>query len=314
MAQDADEFDIEVFHKNFRQLRLFVQLVEETHLKEKLSYKRALTLCRTLLKQCRLANVNDASVISICETLIHPAVLHPDDKENLLLAFECIGLICILDKDVFMNYSKIFAQILHDELSPAKDNKREKVIAIKSVVDALIIHGIAEEELDEFFELVTGEYLTSRDRVLRQVAIEGACKMLFTTKLCDSNDPRRVEAILCQLILQYFDQEYTAKNSLVTSVLTEFFRNFAPFSERRCHMLLNALTKVMYAVMREKYGLEAAHNGGQKRGGNKPKAAPAKKRKPAGWKSGSGQSGASDSEDSAFEDAALDSDDSEFQE
>ena len=44
-------------------------------------------------------------------------------------------------------------------------------------------------------------------------------------------------------------------------------------------MLLNALTKVMYAVMREKYGLEAAHHGGQKRGGNKPKTAPVKKRK-----------------------------------
>ena len=68
----------------------------------------------------------------------------------------------------------------------------------------------------------------------------------------------------------------------MTSILTEFFRNFAPFSERRCHMLLNALTKVMYAVMREKYGLEAgstSFNGGQKRGGNKPKVVAVKKRK-----------------------------------
>ena len=78
-------------------------------------------------------------------------------------------------------------------------------------------------------------------------------------------------------------------------------------------MLLSALTKVMYAVMREKYGLEAAHTGGPRRGGNKPKAGPVKKRKQVDWK-GSGDSGESDSEDSAFEDAALDSDDSEFQE
>lgn len=96
----------------------------------------------------------------------------------------------------------------------------------------------------------------TKDRILRQVTIEGICKMLFTPKLCDQNDPERVEAILAQLIVQYFDREYSPKNSLVTSILTEFLRNFAPFSEKRCHMLLNALTKVMYAIMREKYGLD----------------------------------------------------------
>lgn len=94
-------------------------------------------------------------------------MLNLTDKENLLLAFECIGLICILDKSVFLNYSKIFTEILDDEIDPEKDNKREKVIAIKSVVDGLIIHGISEPQLDTFFEILTKKYLTVKDRILR---------------------------------------------------------------------------------------------------------------------------------------------------
>jgi len=38
------------------------------------------------------------------------------------------------------------------------------------------------------------------NRFLRQVAIEGVCKLLFSTKLCDENDPEKVEAVLVQLI------------------------------------------------------------------------------------------------------------------
>ena len=102
-----------------------------------------------------------------------------------MLAFECIGLICILDKEVFLNYSKIFTEILQAEISPEKDNKREKVIAIKSVVDGLIIHGIGEDQFKSFFEILTTNYLTTKDRILRQVTIEGVCKMLFTKNLCD---------------------------------------------------------------------------------------------------------------------------------
>ena len=156
-------------------------MVEETHLKEKLCFKRALILCRGLLKMCRLANVNDKNIINICETLIHPAVMNHEDQENLLLAFECIGLICILDKEVFLNYSKIFNHILIDEqLDQNSEKRREKVIAIKSVVDGLIIHGIGEDQMSKFFDILTSDYIMVKDRILRQVTIEGVCKMLFT--------------------------------------------------------------------------------------------------------------------------------------
>lgn len=130
--------------------------------------------------------------------------------------------------------------------------------------------------------------------------------MLFTPKLCDQNDQNRVEAILAQLIIQFFDQKYTTKNSLVTSILTEFLRNFAPFSEKRCIMLLNALTKVMYTVMREKYGLDyGSLMQDNKKGGKQLKKANKKKKKYDSSSSGD-----------EFEASYLDynSDDSQFQE
>ena len=47
--------------------------------------------------------------------MVHPCVKNLEDKENLLIAFECIGLICLLDAEVFLNYRKIFEQILDDD-------------------------------------------------------------------------------------------------------------------------------------------------------------------------------------------------------
>ena len=73
------------------------------------------------------------------------------DKDNMLLAIECIGLLCLLDKELFVNYSTIFHTILAEDVhgtvatTTASDNEsnlREKLIALRSSVDALIIHGI----------------------------------------------------------------------------------------------------------------------------------------------------------------------------
>ena len=39
--------------------------------------------------------------------------------------------------------------------------------------------------------------------------------------------------------------------------MTVFFRNFVLFSEARCEMLLNALTKVIYSILRAKFGIKS---------------------------------------------------------
>ncbi len=94
-----DDYDVSQLNSIMRKVRHYVALIEELNLKEKLSFKRALNLCLILLKQCR-ADVNDQNLISICETLISPTI-QSKDKDNMLLAIECIGLLCLLDKELF---------------------------------------------------------------------------------------------------------------------------------------------------------------------------------------------------------------------
>lgn len=58
-----EQTDIEAtnadFHRCYFKFKRQVYLVEETYLKEKLTFKRALTLCKSLLKLCGVQNVND---------------------------------------------------------------------------------------------------------------------------------------------------------------------------------------------------------------------------------------------------------------
>ena len=129
------------------------------------------------------------------------------------------------------------------------------MVAIKSVVDGLIIHGIYDEKTKGLLDTVTSKYLTIRQNVLRQVTIEGVCKMLLSPKLCDEIDQEQVESILAKLIMLHFDKQYNLQNSFVRSVITITLRNFVFMSENRCKLLLNALTKVVYSYIRAKYGV-----------------------------------------------------------
>jgi hypothetical protein len=99
MVTSNEDYSYDQLNSIMSKVRHYVALIEELNLKEKLSFKRALNLCLILLKQCR-ADVNDQNLITICETLIGPAI-QSKDKDNMLLAIECIGLLCLLDKELF---------------------------------------------------------------------------------------------------------------------------------------------------------------------------------------------------------------------
>jgi hypothetical protein len=114
LVTDAEDYSVRELNKIMKKVRHYVALIEELNLKEKLSFKRALNLCLILLKQCR-ADVNDQNLISICENLIGPTI-QSKDRDNMLLAIECIGLLCLLDKELFQNYSRIFQTILTEEV------------------------------------------------------------------------------------------------------------------------------------------------------------------------------------------------------
>jgi hypothetical protein len=245
--EDEDDEDLSKLRLEFGKFNRYKNLVEETYLKEKCCIKRALVLCKAMLKQCGIRDVNDQNVVSICETLIEPAI-KSTDPELTLLAIECVGLITILDEVVFNSYQGIFQTILEDE-EDSDGKLKDKIVSLKSAVDGLIVHGINNQESKNLFDLVVGKYLNVRNPILRQLAIEGVCKMMFSTKLCDESDNEMVESILVSLLIQLFDKKFNRQNSLVKNVLTIFFKNFVLYSLKRAMMLLNAVTKLFFSIV-----------------------------------------------------------------
>lgn len=165
-----------------------------------------------------------------------------------------------------------------------------------------------DDVTNELFDLVTGEYLKTKDRVLRQVAIEGVCKMMFVPKLCDENDPAKVEGIIAQLLIQLFDKKYNWQNSFSRSILTLFLKEFVLFSEKRCMLVLNAMTKVIYSIFKKKYGMNPAKKVEQAK--QKPAAKNAKAKK--GKRKYDSDYDSEEESDFSIEQESVRSDDSEF--
>ncbi|CDW89230.1 at hook motif family protein [Stylonychia lemnae] len=243
-----DDYSIQDLNVLMRKVKGYVNLIEEINLKEKLSYKRALNMCLILLKQCR-ADVNDQNLISICDTLIAPTI-SSKDKDNMILAIECIGLLCLLDKELFENYSKIFQRILVEDIM--EENLRDKIIALKSSVDSLIIHGV-NQKTQKLQKIIVEDYMVIKDKILRQITIEGICKMLFSRKLTLNTDNEEMEFLLSQLIIQWFDKKFNWQNSLVRQILNTFFKSFVLFSQQRCEIMLRACMKIIFSIMESKY-------------------------------------------------------------
>ena len=83
-----------------------------------------------------------------------------------------------------------------------------------------MVHGIQNDSTEKLFELVSCEYLWHKDPILRQISIEGCCKMLFNVQLCEQIKDESVEAILATLMVQLFDKKFGTKVTK-TKILTE---------------------------------------------------------------------------------------------
>ncbi len=98
------------------------------------------------------------------------------------------------------------------------------------------------------------DYLVIKDRILRQITLEGICKMLFSRKLTQDADHNEMEFLLSQLIIQWFDRSFNWQNSLVRQLFNVFFKSFVLFSQQRCELMLRGVAKVVYSIVEINYG------------------------------------------------------------
>ena len=170
--------------------------------------------------------------------------------ENHLLAIESIGLLGLLDKDLFNNYSRIFSAILQDSLEQDRYNTHFEddavrlkcaTIALKSSIDGLLFYR-TNDRTEALRQLILDRFMFSKEKKLRQITIEGICKMLFSIQITkdvksgerqntananspmngqDKNENEEESAnegtitIISHLIIQWFDKKFNCQKSLV---------------------------------------------------------------------------------------------------
>ena len=211
-------------------------------MKEKLCVKRALTLCHCLLTFCTKLTQHTPFVVNACKSLLSTCTEQIDDQ-LFLLSFECTGLLCLIDKEIFIEYAEIFNKGLVVENDEESANLRGQVIAIKCTVDGLLIHGRCSPQASDLFRILTSFYLRHSDALLRRLTAEGVCKMFFTLDLCEESESQATEAILATLILV---SQLDPASEVNTSI---FLSNFTAMSPFRCRLARNALTKVLFSVI-----------------------------------------------------------------
>ena len=133
--------------------------------------------------------------------------------------------------------------------------RKDKIVTLKSTVDALVRHGILNNDCKRLFQMISLQYIFVRDPLLKQIAIEGVCKMLFSKTLFEDYSQAEVESAVCYLLIQLFDKKYNQNNSLVVNILSMFFKNVVLFSKKRVEVILNALTYVVYGHVTANYKL-----------------------------------------------------------
>ena len=92
--------------------------------------------------------------------------------------------------------------------------------------------------------------MTIKDPLLKMLALEGICKMLFAPQLCEGlQNPEKVEAILANLIIISTSKEASMDQMALVGT---FMENFVPMSEKRALFFSNAMIKVLYSTVRAK--------------------------------------------------------------
>ena len=96
-----------------------------------------------------------------------------DDGEIQFLAIEAIGLLGLIEKDLFFNYQQVFTAILEESLPVIEEGGlitkpalHESIIAIKSIFDGLIVHGIWDIS-QELIDIITTRLIYAPNRIIR---------------------------------------------------------------------------------------------------------------------------------------------------
>jgi hypothetical protein len=110
--------------------------------------------------------------------------------------------------------------------------KKQTILALKASIDGLIFYG-TNKKTEQLQQMILQQYMFSSDKQLRQITIEGVCKMLFSHKITknigefkkeqqsqsdEDLEQQKLEhhyhlegiiSIIAHLMIQFFDKKYS---------------------------------------------------------------------------------------------------------
>lgn len=181
--------------------------------------KRALLLSTELLRYSK-HGVMDAEVTEIVQTLIYPSLKFKENSINTL-AIECLGLFCIDYPQASEDYMYMFQVILQK-----KNSGLMEFVALKSVFDFLMIQQASDSRAGNSYGSTMVDivlcYLNSTNQNIKNIVIEGFCKLLILEKTTRPD-------IIAKLLLIFFD---SSSADIPKQLLHVFFTNYPLVSEK----------------------------------------------------------------------------------
>lgn len=115
------------------------------------------------------------------------------------------------------------------------------------------MHGVDEGTAD-LQDFIISNFLYCHNLPLRQVAVEGVIKLMFSIKGTDMADPQQRDvsiAIISHLVIQLFERKYLQSRgdqNVIKQSLNMFFKSFGLYGEQKCDLILAAILRVVYAM------------------------------------------------------------------
>lgn len=130
-------------------------------------------------------SISNVSLSSLLDSLVRPSVLRNDNTYIRNLAMTCLGLFCLLDKQLAIQQLYLFG------VAASRADEELRIISIKVIVDILSTHGVSvldiEGQVDslslaKLFYKVLRLYEMPK---LQCVVAEGLCKLFLADNLAD---------------------------------------------------------------------------------------------------------------------------------
>ncbi|KAG0233361.1 nuclear condensing complex subunit [Mortierella sp. GBAus27b] len=205
---------------------------------------RCLTITKFMLERSAEQLKEDSYVYGLLNELVIPALARNEEPMQEL-GLHCLGLICVLDRNLAQNNMELFLTCIFAENA----SKQLQLLSLKIVFDLILTFGmtamsglISEERIVQDLT----KSLDSESPDMQAIAAEGVSKLMLTKLLQNAQ-------ILRRLIILYFDPASSTNNHL-RQCLNYFLQVYFHSSHENQVMLTEIFVPIVLELIQMQQG------------------------------------------------------------